>query len=177
MLSPNPRSVSIELMTRTAFQPATTLNVLAAAWLQFMIRDWFSHGKSEKQNPWQIALADADPWPQRPMEIMRTRHDPTRPPESASTPPTYINSETHWWDGSQLYGSSLAVQKMVRSGQHGKLRIGDDGVLPLPDDPAHNPTLVPGWWLGLEMLQTVFVLEHNAICDRLRAEYPIVVRR
>jgi hypothetical protein len=172
ILSPSPRSVSLELMTRTTFQPATTLNALAAAWLQFMIRDWFSHGKSEKQNPWRIALADSDPWPQRPMEIMRTRHDPTRPPDSASTPPTYINSETHWWDGSQLYGSSLAVQKMVRSGQHGKLRIGDGGVLSLPDDPQHNPTLVPGWWLGLEMLQTVFVLEHNAICDRLRAEYP-----
>jgi Animal haem peroxidase len=172
ILSPSPRSVSLELMTRTTFQPATTLNALAAAWLQFMIRDWFSHGRSEKQNPWTIRLADDDPWPQHPMQIMRTRHDPTRPPDSTRTPPTYVNTETHWWDASQLYGSSREVRKMVRSGQQGKLRIREDGVLALPDDPKHDPRIVPGWWLGLEMMQTVFVLEHNAICDRLRAEYP-----
>jgi hypothetical protein len=172
ILSPNPRSVSLELLTRTTFQPATTLNALAAAWLQFMVRDWFSHGRSEKENPWTIRLADDDPWPQRPMQIMRTRHDPTRPADSTRTPPTYINTETHWWDGSQLYGSSLEIQRMVRSGQQGKLRIREDGVLALPDDPEHDPRMVPGWWLGLEMMQTLFVLEHNAICDRLRAEYP-----
>lgn len=171
ILSPNPRTVSLELMTRTQFQPATTLNALAAAWLQFMIRDWFSHGKSEKQNPWTIQLHDDDPWPQRPMQIMRTRHDPTRSPD-ANTPPTYVNTETHWWDASQLYGSSLEAQKQLRSGQDGKLRIGADGLLPLPDDPAQNPANMPGWWVGLEMMQTLFIHEHNAICDRLRAEYP-----
>jgi len=42
ILSPNPRVVSRELLTRHTFAPATTLNVLAAAWLQFMIHDWFS---------------------------------------------------------------------------------------------------------------------------------------
>jgi Animal haem peroxidase len=40
LLSPNPRTVSLDLMTRRTFQPAATLNVLAAAWLQFMVRDW-----------------------------------------------------------------------------------------------------------------------------------------
>jgi hypothetical protein len=28
------------------------------------------------------------------------------------------------------------------------------------------------WWLGLELMHTLFTLEHNAIADRLRAEYP-----
>src|SRR3954447_21362112 len=41
ILSPSPRTVSLDLLTRDTFVPATTLNVLAAAWLQFMIRDWF----------------------------------------------------------------------------------------------------------------------------------------
>ena len=87
-------------MTRREFLPATTLNVLAAAWLQFMIRDWFSHGKSERENPWELELDESDPWPQeRPMQIMRTRKDPSRSPDDAS-PPTYVNTETHWWDGS-----------------------------------------------------------------------------
>nr|MBA2599555.1 peroxidase [Actinomycetota bacterium] len=45
LLTPNPRLVSRELLTRERFQPATTLNVLAAAWIQFEVHDWFSHGK------------------------------------------------------------------------------------------------------------------------------------
>jgi hypothetical protein len=28
------------------------------------------------------------------------------------------------------------------------------------------------WWVGLSMLHTLFTLEHNAICDQLRAAYP-----
>src|SRR3954464_1971672 len=35
LLTPNPRLVSRELLTRDAFQPATTLNLLAGAWIQF----------------------------------------------------------------------------------------------------------------------------------------------
>src|SRR4028118_2149911 len=64
LLKPSPRTVSRELMTRREFLPATTLNVLAGAWLQFMIRDWFSHGKSETENPWRVELAEDDPWTQ-----------------------------------------------------------------------------------------------------------------
>ena len=43
MLDPNPRTISRELLTRERFLPATTLNVLAAAWIQFEVHDWFSH--------------------------------------------------------------------------------------------------------------------------------------
>ena len=32
--------------------------------------------------------------------------------------------------------------------------------------------MVPGWWLGLSLMHTLFTLEHNAICDRLQREYP-----
>ncbi len=42
ILTPNPRAVSLELLTRDAFQPVTILNMLAAAWVQFMVHDWFS---------------------------------------------------------------------------------------------------------------------------------------
>ena len=172
LLDPNPRTVSRELLTRSPFQPATSVNVLVAAWLQFMIRDWFSHGKSEQENPWEIALRDDDPFPERPFRILRTRRDPTRPPDATDLPPTYVNTETHWWDASQIYGSTQQFQTVVRAGQGGKLRIGPNGLLPIPTDPALNPTLVPGWWLGLAMMHTLFTLEHNAICDRLHAEYP-----
>lgn len=174
ILTPNPRTISRELLTRKTFQPATTLNSLAAAWIQFMIRDWFSHSKS-KDDPWKIELSGDDPWQKRqnPMLIMRTKSDQTRGPEGRSFPPTYINTETHWWDASQLYGgSNPELQKLARSGKDGKLIIGNDGLLKLPDAPDLDPRRVPGWWIGLEMMQTLFVREHNAICDRLQSEYP-----
>src|SRR4051812_33427185 len=44
LMTPNPRRVSLELLNRETFKPATTLNVLAAAWIQFQNHDWFSHG-------------------------------------------------------------------------------------------------------------------------------------
>ena len=47
LLIPNPRVVSVELMTREQFQPATFLNLLAAAWIQFMVHDWFVHERSK----------------------------------------------------------------------------------------------------------------------------------
>src|SRR4030095_11530988 len=72
----------------------------------------------------------------------------------------------------QLTGARLEERRCVRSGDHGKHRVSPDGLVPLPTDPEHNPALVPGFWLGLPMLQTLFTLEHNAICDRLGADYP-----
>ena len=174
MLKPNPRTISRELMTRDEFVPATTLNVLAAAWLQFMIRDWMSHGKSPTENPWEAPLDDDDPWPERPMRIMRTRPDPTRTPEedAAGLPPTYVNVESHWWDGSQLYGSSAEIQAKVRLGQDGKLRIGEDGLVPVDPKSDKHPADEPGFWAGLVIFHSLFCQEHNAICDQLKATHP-----
>jgi hypothetical protein len=172
LLEPNPRLVSRELLTRDPFQPATSVNALVAAWLQFMIRDWFSHGRGDAGNTWTIRLDDDDAWPEKPMQIPRTPRDPTRPPGGDEFAPTYINSESHWWDASQLYGTSIELQRFLRAGEDGKLRIREDGLLPIPTEPELDPTRVPGWWLGLGLMQTIFIREHNSICDRLRAGYP-----
>ncbi|WP_201365081.1 peroxidase family protein [Dictyobacter formicarum] len=173
ILTPNPRIVSLELLARDTFQPATTLNLLAAAWIQFMIHDWFSHGKNQKENPWKVPLADNDPWPEHPMTILRTKSDPTRAQGPDGLPPTYLNAVTHWWDGSQIYGSDEATQTSVRSGKNGKLILGGDNLLPVDAATGIDITGVNGnWWVGLALLHTLFTLEHNAICDRLHAEYP-----
>lgn len=172
ILTPNPRTVSRELMTREQFQPATSVNLLAAAWIQFMVKDWFNHGKGDADNAWMLPLAQTDPWPEVPMLVPRTVQDPTRPPDS-SFPPTFNNFLTHWWDASQIYGTSQEEQAARRSGQDGKLAIGEEGLLVLPDDPLRNPAMVPGWWLGIEMMATLFVREHNVICDRLLADFPL----
>jgi hypothetical protein len=172
IMEPSPRQVSRSLMTRDQFQPATAANALAASWLQFMIRDWFSHGKSPQENPWDVPLAPDDPWPEKPMRVMRTRPDPTRPPGPSDLPPTYVNAASPWWDASNVYGANDDEQAMVRTGQNGKLHVGADGSLPYPTDPDRNPALVPGFWLGLAMLQTLWANEHNAICDELKTHHP-----
>jgi hypothetical protein len=172
-LRPSPREVSRALMTRTKLIEATSVNALVAPWLQFMIRDWFSHGKSPQDNPWEVALADDDDWPDNPMRIMRVMDDPTRPASAAGQPPTFINTSSHWWDASQIYGQTPEYQKFVRSGQDGKLRVEPDGSLPLPPGKTDgNPSEEPGFWIGLAMLQTVFSFEHNSVCDMLRGNYP-----
>src|SRR5215204_2611831 len=65
VLQPSPREISRALMTRRDDRmiEAEGVNALVSAWLQFMIRDWFSHGPSSTADPWEIQLAPGDPWP------------------------------------------------------------------------------------------------------------------
>ncbi len=172
-LRPSPREVSRALMTRQSLIEATSVNALVAAWLQFMIRDWFSHGKSPTDNPWEVRLAPDDDWPDDPMVIMRTMDDPTRPASATDEPPTFINTSSHWWDASQIYGTTPEYQAFVRTGKSGKLRVEPDGSLPMPPGKTDgNPSEEPGFWIGLAMLQNVFTLEHNAVCDMFAGHYP-----
>jgi heme peroxidase len=172
ILEPNPRLVSRELLTRETFIPATTLNLLAGAWLQFEVHDWFSHGKNVAENPWELELAEDDPWEERPMRIERTRSDPTADTDP-STPPTFVTADSHWWDGSQIYGSEQGFADALRSGEHGKLRVDERGLLPADLEKHVDLEGVAGnFWVGLGILHNLFTLEHNAICDRLHAEHP-----
>ena len=172
ILEPNPRTISRLLLTRDEFIPATTLNVLAAAWLQFEVHDWFSHGKNSEENPWVVELEDDDSWPDNPMKIQRTRRDPTSELGS-DLPPTYTTDDSHWWDGSQIYGSSQEFAAKLRAKEGGKLRIDSDGLLPADLEETLDLTGVAGnFWVGLGLLHTLFSLEHNAICERLAQEYP-----
>ena len=173
ILDPNPRVVSRELLTRHEFIPATSLNLLAAAWIQFMVKDWLSHGEGDPQHVFELPLAADDKWPQPPLTVLRTLPDPTRTGDEDG-PQTFLNTETPWWDASQLYGGGTTARDKLprRTGTGGKLIIGAGNRLVLPDDPALSPATVPGWWLGLNMMSTLFVLEHNAIADALSSAYP-----
>ena len=68
------------------------------------------------------------------MKVLRTKPDSCR---EDTDPPIYQNDVTHWWDGSQLYGSDIETHKRVRSFAGGKLIVDDkDGLLPV--DPKTN---------------------------------------
>jgi Animal haem peroxidase len=169
-LEPNPRLVSRELLTRKQFIPATTLNLLAGAWIQFEVHDWFSHGKNETDNPWLVPLDPEDPWPDHPMPIARTRRDPSADPAG---PPTFVTDDTHWWDGSQVYGRDPAFAAALRSGEHGKLRIDEQGLIPEEIESHVDLTGVAGnFWVGLALLHSLFMREHNTVCEMLHTAHP-----
>jgi Animal haem peroxidase len=171
LLTPSPRTVSLELLTRTRFQPASILNVLAAAWIQFQVHDWFMHRKGIWTNTHDIPLGADDSWHQPQMRVPKTPADPPKVPGS-TRPPVYINENSHWWDGSQIYGCTTAVQASLRTGREGKVLVGADGRLGV--DPVTGLEITgftENTWIGQSLLHALFALEHNAICDRLKRDY------
>src|SRR5690242_330183 len=64
LMTPNPREISRKLLARDTFKPATTLNLLAAAWIQFQVHDWFEHDSDEKREL-EVPIAEDDRWPHR----------------------------------------------------------------------------------------------------------------
>ncbi len=176
LMAPSPREISRRVLARDVFKPAETLNVLAAAWIQFQNHEWFNHQRNEKEFI-EIPLQEDDDWPEKSMKVERTQKDPTRRRGPSDQPPTFLSTETHWWDGSQLYGSSTAKENELRSGQDGKLKTeqvaGDERLLPDPQLPGFDLTgFNQNYWAGLALLHTLFAREHNAICDELRRAYP-----
>ncbi len=171
LLDPNPRLISERLLRRDSFQPATTLNLLAAAWIQFEVHDWMSHPPSPDSDPWEIPVAPTDDFHPKPMLIPRTAPDPSPDPDG---PPTFVNNDTHWWDASQIYGDTLDFADALRSHQDGKLNIDDDG---LPPQDVENlldvkKGVAGNFWVGLALLHSLFMKEHNAICDELDQKHP-----
>lgn len=52
--------------------------------------------------------------------------------QNGESPRTFQNDVTHWWDGSQLYGSDEATNAKLRSFKDGKMKVAKkDGLLPI----------------------------------------------
>jgi hypothetical protein len=184
LLTPNPRLISRTLFARPTdaktglpvMKEVPFLNMLAAAWIQFMNGDWINHGDIHFTDVIEVPLPEDDPararyW-QTKMFVGRTQIDPTRLPQGEDVPTSSINEVTHWWDGSQIYGSDQATQDRLRSGVDGKLRLTEDHRLPLDRKGVEQTGFTRNWWLGMSLLHTLFAREHNAICDELKAHYP-----
>jgi hypothetical protein len=60
LFDPNPRLVSIKLLQRKNFVPVPHLNLLAPAWLQFMVHDWLSHGDNDPAVKHEFPVPEGD---------------------------------------------------------------------------------------------------------------------
>jgi Animal haem peroxidase len=184
LLTPNPREISRHLLTRPIgpdgrpkMEPVKFLNLLAASWIQFMNHDWISHGDTDPHNFIRVPLLDGDPardrYRQTYLGIGKTQADPTRKCQAQPPCTSSINEVTHWWDGSQIYGSDQDTEKRLRSGDMGKMKLSDDGLLPVERaTDVEDAGFRRNWWIGLTMLHTLFAREHNAICEMLYDAYP-----
>lgn len=98
-------------------------------------------------------------------------------------PRQQVNVITPEIDGSMIYGSDRARTKMLREFEGGRLKMSEEGYMPLsePGDMAgsteEKPLFLAGDVranenVGLTVLHTLFVREHNYWADRLADEHP-----
>ncbi|MGE0614234.1 MAG: peroxidase family protein [Bacteriovoracia bacterium] len=175
LMTPNPSEVSKKFFTRGEFKPVPFLNMLAASWIQFMNHDWLTHGRNMDKNAYQVPGAGDASLVERTKE---NTADSTQYKREFGK--TTLNDVTHWWDGSQIYGSNLREQLSVRAMSEGKMKtVVQNGRELLPYDQELNAAnnkqnrghevtgFRDNWWVGLSMLHHLFVKEHNAIAEML----------
>jgi Animal haem peroxidase len=165
LYTPHPLEVSERLLTRQEFFPAETLNLLAAAWIQFEVHDWFAHRTGEYAAG-QLDLPDEVPATPRPLA-----RDPALDPRY----PPFVSDQTHWWDASQLYGARPDFANAIRTGEGGRV-LEDEPLLEVMEcyqDRVDGTTAaIPNLWLGSALIHVLFANEHNAICEELARTHP-----
>lgn len=197
------------------YQPAPFFNVLAAFWIQFMTHDWFSHLIEGANAPEMMKigcttkLVDGKEVPLTAEEIQRLgcrpndvidkglvadANDPAKfdyknKPYLSRAFRTMRNTNTAWWDASQIYGfDDTSIKRVKRDPndkaklllEHVSMRPGDRlGYLPKfgENDPI-NPQwkgqeaagFADNWSIGMSFYHTVFSREHNLFVDEFRRQ-------
>lgn len=142
---PDPEIVAHHFFKRCHEIYVPKANLFVAAWIQFMIHDWFEHKVDETSPINEYGVH-----------------------ETAFVNDTFtVNEASHFWDGSQIYKDSLRMKD-----GSGKIAIGDDGYLPLDINGKEDVGNGPNRWYGLMLLHLLFTREHNYICDILSERYP-----
>ena len=193
------------------YKKAPFFNVLAAYWIQFMTHDWFSHlEEGHNQTEYmkvgcETKLVNNVEQPLTPEDIEKFGCRPDDMIDKGyvaqdSTPATFSiggkaylvrapktmrNTNTAWWDASQLYGFDDTSRQRVKRDPADPARLllvpasgqSGPGYLPVfePSDPI-NPewagqeaTGFPdNWTVGLSFLHNLFAREHNSFVAEFR---------
>jgi hypothetical protein len=176
---PNPVTVSDRLLARERFLPATSLNLLAAAWIQFQVHDWVNHARLPLgQADVKVPMPGGRTWRNtpdgRPENIMRIAGNKALMVGPDGAQRLFADAASHWWDASEVYGSDETKSRSLREGAEirlAKIRL-HDGYLPQDTSGMDVTGFNESWWLGLSGLHTLFAREHNVVCDELHAHYP-----
>lgn len=167
---PDPRLISRELIARDSFKQARYFNFLGAAFFQFVVHDWFSH-ENQPDDLGLLTLQANDPlktkYGQDYMPYFKTK----KAAQDKSGIPYYKNKATHWFDASQIYGSDEKTAATLRTFQDGMMIVRGQG---LPTDDKGNELAgnTDNWWVGLSVVHTIFVKEHNYIAAQIKKYYP-----
>ena len=198
---PNPRFISNSLfMQNTLANDARELSAYCWAWGQFidhnitLVKDHPSEGLSISV-PSGDVFFDPTGTGTVTMPMKRSDYDPLTG-TSASNPRQFINHISAYIDASAVYGSSEERAAWLRTFSEGKLKVSSGNLLPwntitgeygAPVDPAAPEMAMPlpfvqKWFVAgdvranenpfLTGMHTLFVREHNRLCNELKISYP-----
>ncbi|XP_027922492.1 alpha-dioxygenase 1 [Vigna unguiculata] len=170
LLKPDPMVVATKLLARRTYKDTgKQFNVIAASWIQFMIHDWIDHLEDTKQIELTAPKEVASQCPLKSFKFLKTKEIPTGFFEIKSGS---SNIRTPWWDASAVYGSNGEVLQKVRTFKDGKVKISKNGNLLHNENGTAIAGDIRNSWAGVSTLQSLFIQEHNAVCDSLKKYYP-----
>ena len=184
-----------------AYQSASFFNVLAAFWIQFMTHDWFSHLREGANAPEMMKVGCPDAkFGCRPDDVIDKGFVAESGDPSTFTHKdrqyltrafkTMQNTNTAWWDASQIYGYDDRSRMRVKRDPNDRAKLlliapqsvrpgaGEkQGYLPAfgPDDPIiqqwsgqETAGFPDNWSIGMSFYHTLFSREHNLFVDEFR---------
>lgn len=188
---PNPRLVSQTLFDQPyAVFNARGLTDMVWQWGQFLDHD-LDLSPDNSGEPMEIAVPAGDPWfdPKATgavsMHTERSKYDPATG-DNPNNPREQMNVLTAFIDASNVYGSDDARAAWLRSGVGGKLKVwahASGDLMPLNDGTQENAggastsffvagDIRANEQAGLAAMHTLWVREHNRLCDEILAARP-----
>ncbi|MCB0572053.1 MAG: peroxidase family protein, partial [Phaeodactylibacter sp.] len=198
---PNPRAISNAIFAQnTMAEDPRGMSAFTWAWGQFIDHDiTLVPDNHEESMPIAVPPFDAffDPYGSGMVTIpmLRSAYDPTTG-TSPENPRRHINAITAFIDASSVYGSDETRAYWLRSFSGGKLRVSTGNMPPFntttgeygaPIDPTAPPMAMPlpyvtKWFVVgddrgnenpfLTAMHTLFLREHNRLCDELAVAHP-----